>query len=138
MFRVNEQIIARSMTDFSVSGLELLSPTENYLYVSNHRDIMLDASLLQYYLVLKGFETTEITFGANLMMNPVVIDVGVNRIPDSTKKSGFRLVGDVDFENVKEVASYITPVPKGVGPMTIAMLIYNTLEAAERQNGLSV
>ena len=76
MFRVNEQIIARSMTEFSVSGLEQLSPDENYLYVSNHRDIMLDASLLQYYLVLKGFETTEITFGANLMMNPVVIDVG--------------------------------------------------------------
>lgn len=64
-----------------------------------------------------------------------VIDVGVNRIPDSTKKSGFHLCGDVDFENVKEVASYITPVPKGVGPMTIAMLIYNTLEAAE--NSLS-
>ena len=60
-----------------------------------------------------------------------VIDVGVNRIPDSTKKSGFHLCGDVDFEAVKEVASYITPVPKGVGPMTIAMLIYNTLEAAE-------
>lgn len=66
-----------------------------------------------------------------------VIDVGVNRIPDETKKSGFRLVGDVDFENVKEVASFITPVPKGVGPMTIAMLIYNTLEAAEKQNGLA-
>src|SRR5574344_460165 len=61
----------------------------------------------------------------------VVIDVGVNRIPDSTKKSGFHLCGDVDFDAVKEVASYITPVPKGVGPMTIAMLIYNTLEAAE-------
>lgn len=61
----------------------------------------------------------------------VVIDVGVNRIPDSTKKSGFHLAGDVDFDAVKEVASYITPVPKGVGPMTIAMLIYNTLEAAE-------
>lgn len=60
-----------------------------------------------------------------------VIDVGVNRIPDSTKKNGFRLCGDVDFESVKEVASYITPVPKGVGPMTIAMLIYNTLEACE-------
>ncbi|MBR1912281.1 MAG: bifunctional 5,10-methylene-tetrahydrofolate dehydrogenase/5,10-methylene-tetrahydrofolate cyclohydrolase [Treponema sp.] len=60
-----------------------------------------------------------------------VIDVGVNRIPDSTKKSGFRLCGDVDFEGVKEVAGYITPVPRGVGPMTIAMLIYNTLEAAE-------
>lgn len=60
----------------------------------------------------------------------VVIDVGVNRIPDASKKSGFRLCGDVDFEGVKEVASYITPVPKGVGPMTIAMLVFNTLEAA--------
>lgn len=60
----------------------------------------------------------------------VVIDVGVNRIPDPSKKSGFRLCGDVDFEGVKEVASYITPVPRGVGPMTIAMLVFNTLEAA--------
>ncbi len=60
-----------------------------------------------------------------------VIDVGVSRIPDSSKKSGFRLSGDVDFENVKEVASYVTPVPGGVGPMTIAMLMYNTLFAAE-------
>lgn len=60
-----------------------------------------------------------------------VIDVGVNRIPDATKKSGFHLEGDVDFNAVKEVASFITPVPGGVGPMTIAMLMYNTLEAAE-------
>ena len=59
-----------------------------------------------------------------------VIDVGVNRIQDDTKKSGFRLVGDVDFDAVKEVASFITPVPRGVGPMTIAMLMHNTLEAA--------
>lgn len=61
----------------------------------------------------------------------VVIDVGVNRIPDATKKSGFRLVGDCDYATVSEKASYITPVPGGVGPMTIAMLMYNTLEAAE-------
>lgn len=60
----------------------------------------------------------------------VVIDVGVNRIPDATKKSGFRLVGDADFDDIKETASYITPVPGGVGPMTIAMLMYNTLESA--------
>ena len=60
----------------------------------------------------------------------VVIDVGVNRIPDATKKSGFRLIGDVDFDDIKEKASFITPVPGGVGPMTIAMLIYNPLEAA--------
>ena len=62
----------------------------------------------------------------------VVIDVGVNRIPDASKKSGFRLVGDVDFETVKEKASYITPVPGGVGPMTITMLMANTITAAER------
>lgn len=61
----------------------------------------------------------------------VVIDVGVNRIPDASKKSGFRLVGDVDFDAISQKASFITPVPGGVGPMTIAMLIYNTLEAAE-------
>lgn len=62
----------------------------------------------------------------------VVIDVGVNRIPDSTKKSGFRLVGDCDFDDLKEKTSFITPVPGGVGPMTISMLMQNTLEAAER------
>ncbi len=62
----------------------------------------------------------------------VVIDVGVNRVDDPTKKQGFRLVGDVDFEAVKEKASLITPVPGGVGPMTITMLMYNTVEAARR------
>ena len=76
MRRVNEQIIARSISEFSVSGLERLNSDKNYLFVSNHRDIMLDASLLQYYFVLNGFDTTEITFGANLMMHPVIIDVG--------------------------------------------------------------
>ncbi|HET6595377.1 MAG TPA: bifunctional methylenetetrahydrofolate dehydrogenase/methenyltetrahydrofolate cyclohydrolase FolD [Anaerolineales bacterium] len=63
-----------------------------------------------------------------------VIDVGINAIPDATKKSGRRLVGDVHFEEAKEVAGYITPVPGGVGPMTIAMLMNNTLRAAEIQD----
>jgi len=62
----------------------------------------------------------------------VVVDVGMNRIPDATKKSGTRLVGDVDFEPVKEIASRITPVPGGVGKMTIAMLMANTVRAAEQ------
>ena len=66
----------------------------------------------------------------------VVIDVGVNRIEDATKKKGYRLVGDVDFEVVKEKASLITPVPGGVGPMTITMLLYNTVESAKRAAGL--
>ncbi|KAH7640934.1 c-1-tetrahydrofolate synthase [Dermatophagoides farinae] len=62
----------------------------------------------------------------------VVIDCGISSIPDATKKSGQRLVGDVDFDTAKEVASYITPVPGGVGPMTVAMLINNTVESAKR------
>jgi methylenetetrahydrofolate dehydrogenase (NADP+)/methenyltetrahydrofolate cyclohydrolase len=62
----------------------------------------------------------------------VVIDVGMNRIADATKKSGTRLVGDVEFASVREVASLITPVPGGVGRMTIAMLMANTVRAAEQ------
>ncbi|MBI1319988.1 MAG: bifunctional methylenetetrahydrofolate dehydrogenase/methenyltetrahydrofolate cyclohydrolase FolD [Candidatus Hydrogenedens sp.] len=67
----------------------------------------------------------------------VVIDVGVNRIADATKKSGTRLVGDVDFEPVRKKAKAITPVPGGVGPMTITMLMKNTVEAARRTGAKS-
>jgi len=63
----------------------------------------------------------------------IVIDVGINRIDDSTKKSGSRLVGDVDYDNVAPLCSYITPVPKGVGPMTICGLMKNTLLAAKQK-----
>ncbi len=59
----------------------------------------------------------------------VIVDVGINRVPDATKKKGYALRGDVDFENIEPKASFITPVPGGVGPMTIASLIMNTLEA---------
>ena len=62
----------------------------------------------------------------------VVIDVGINEVPDASRKSGKRLVGDVDFDAVREVAGAITPVPGGVGPMTIAMLMQNTVTAAQR------
>lgn len=62
----------------------------------------------------------------------VVIDVGVNRVEDSSRERGYRLIGDVDFDAVKEKASLITPVPGGVGPMTITMLLFNTVESAKR------
>ena len=62
----------------------------------------------------------------------VIIDVGVNRVEDVSKKNGFRLVGDVDFDGLFDVASAITPVPGGVGPMTITMLLYNTVKSAEK------
>lgn len=62
-----------------------------------------------------------------------VIDVGTNAIDDPSRKSGYRLVGDVDFQEVKKVAGLLTPVPGGVGPMTVAMLLKNTLDGAKRK-----
>jgi methylenetetrahydrofolate dehydrogenase (NADP+)/methenyltetrahydrofolate cyclohydrolase len=70
--------------------------------------------------------------GDMLRPGAVVIDVGINRVEDTTRPRGYRLVGDVAFESAKEVASLITPVPGGVGPMTIAMLLRNTVKAAEQ------
>ena len=70
--------------------------------------------------------------GGMLKPGAVVIDVGVNRVPDATRPKGFRLVGDADFDSCSAVASAITPVPGGVGPMTITMLLWNTLESARR------
>ena len=71
--------------------------------------------------------------GEMISQGTVVIDVGVNRVEDSTAKKGYRLVGDVDYEGAVEKASHITPVPGGVGPMTITMLLYNTLLSAQRE-----
>ncbi|MGA0276096.1 MAG: bifunctional methylenetetrahydrofolate dehydrogenase/methenyltetrahydrofolate cyclohydrolase, partial [Dehalococcoidia bacterium] len=68
----------------------------------------------------------------------IVIDVGVSRVEDSTRKRGYRLTGDVDFDAAKEVASAITPVPGGVGPMTISMLLVNVLNAARIAQGESL
>ena len=73
--------------------------------------------------------------GDMLKPGAVVIDVGVNRVPDATKEKGYRLCGDADFASCAEVASAITPVPGGVGPMTITMLLWNTLESARRVEG---
>ena len=64
----------------------------------------------------------------------VVIDVGITRVDDDSRPRGYRIVGDVDFENVSKKASFITPVPGGVGPMTIAMLLVNVLQAAKLAN----
>lgn len=76
---------------------------------------------------------------ANMVKNgAVVIDVGINRVEDATKKAGYRLVGDVAFDEVSKKASLITPVPGGVGPMTIAMLMQNTIKACKLQNGINL
>lgn len=90
------------------------------------KEICLQADIIIAALGQPGFVTAD-------MVKPgaVIIDVGTTRVPDATKKSGFRLAGDVDFENVAPKCSAITPVPGGVGPMTICSLMRNTLLAAQ-------
>jgi hypothetical protein len=73
---MNERIIAQTMTSFTYSGLENLSHDQSYLFIGNHRDIVLDSSLMQYALFQNGYETSEITFGANLMQGQLIIDIG--------------------------------------------------------------
>ncbi|MQG39678.1 MAG: bifunctional methylenetetrahydrofolate dehydrogenase/methenyltetrahydrofolate cyclohydrolase FolD [SAR202 cluster bacterium] len=99
------------------------SRTENIRNITKQADVLIVAVGQQNFI-----KADMVKKGA------VIIDVGTNRIQDATRKSGYRLVGDVDFENVKKIASAITPVPGGVGPMTIAMLLKNTLESAKRKN----
>ncbi|HVN15254.1 MAG TPA: bifunctional 5,10-methylenetetrahydrofolate dehydrogenase/5,10-methenyltetrahydrofolate cyclohydrolase [Anaerolineales bacterium] len=84
-------------------------------------------------VLIAAIGKTEFVRGDWIKPGAAIIDVGINSIPDATKKSGHRLVGDVNFAEAKEVAGFITPVPGGVGPMTIAMLMRNTLRAAQIQ-----
>lgn len=88
----------------------------------------LEADIIIAAIGKPGFVTSD-------MVKPgaVIIDVGTTRVPDNTRKNGFRLAGDVDFANVSPLCSYISPVPGGVGPMTICMLMQNTLSAAKKE-----
>ena len=97
---------------------------------SKSRDLAEHTRRADILIVAAG--RAEMVTGEMVKPGAVVIDVGMNRIPDATKKSGTRLVGDVAFESAREVASLITPVPGGVGKMTIAMLMANTVKAAEQ------
>jgi methylenetetrahydrofolate dehydrogenase (NADP+) / methenyltetrahydrofolate cyclohydrolase len=85
-------------------------------------------------ILIAAIGRTEMVRGDWIKPGAAVIDVGINSVPDATKKSGHRLVGDVCFDEAKEVAGWITPVPGGVGPMTIAMLMKNTLHASQIQD----
>jgi methylenetetrahydrofolate dehydrogenase (NADP+)/methenyltetrahydrofolate cyclohydrolase len=82
-------------------------------------------------IVVAAIGWAEMIKGDMLKPGAVVIDVGINRVEDETSERGYKLVGDVEFDSAAEVAGAITPVPGGVGPMTIAMLMKNTLRAAE-------
>ena len=91
MYYVNQQFVARSMTGLTFEGIEQLDPQKNYLFVSNHRDIMLDSSLLQYILHRNNLRTTEITFGSNLMNPQLVVDIGkANKMFKVVRSSNIR------------------------------------------------
>lgn len=94
---------------------------------SNLATLTKEADIIVAALGIPEFLTAEM-----VKKDAVVIDVGITRVPDDSKKRGYRIVGDVHFDSVAEKASYITPVPGGVGPMTIAMLLKNTLLARQR------
>lgn len=95
---------------------------------SNLPEITRQADIIIAALGKPGFVTADM-----VKDGATVIDVGTTRVPDATRKSGFRLSGDVDFENVAPKCSFITPVPGGVGPMTICSLMLNTLQAAKQR-----
>ncbi|MEL6304004.1 MAG: bifunctional 5,10-methylenetetrahydrofolate dehydrogenase/5,10-methenyltetrahydrofolate cyclohydrolase [Bacteroidota bacterium] len=100
---------------------------------SRTRDIKaltLQADIIVSALGVPGFLTADM-----VKKDAVIIDVGITRVPDETKEKGYYITGDVDFEGLSEKASFMTPVPGGVGPMTIAMLLKNTLLARERHQG---
>jgi methylenetetrahydrofolate dehydrogenase (NADP+)/methenyltetrahydrofolate cyclohydrolase len=102
--------------------------------VCHSRTRDLPAVVRQADILIAAIGKMEMVRGDWIKPGAAVIDVGINEKPDATKKKGYRLVGDVNFEEAVQVAGCITPVPGGVGPMTIAMLMRNTLRAAQIQN----
>ena len=101
--------------------------------ICHSRTQNLEAITKQADLIIAAIGRPNFVSAAMVKEGASIIDVGINRIPDSSKKSGFRLVGDVDFEAVSQKCDHITPVPGGVGPMTVAMLMQNTLNAYKNQ-----
>ncbi len=108
------------------------SPGNSTVTVCHTGTVDLKSHVLRADILIAAAGRPNMISGDMIKKGAVVIDVGVNRVEDLTKKNGFRLVGDVNFNEAVEKASKITPVPGGVGPMTITMLMYNTVESAKR------
>ncbi|KAI9048742.1 hypothetical protein LZ554_007573 [Drepanopeziza brunnea f. sp. 'monogermtubi'] len=110
----------------------LLKNADATVTVCHSRTVGLEEHVKNADILVAAIGKANFVKGEWLKQGVVVIDVGINFIPDETKKSGQRLVGDVDFASASEVASYISPVPGGVGPMTVAMLLQNVVDSAAR------
>jgi methylenetetrahydrofolate dehydrogenase (NADP+)/methenyltetrahydrofolate cyclohydrolase len=106
--------------------------------VCHTRTLDLKAHTLRADIVIVAAGKPRMVTADMIRPGACVIDVGVNRVPDASKASGFALVGDIDYVPIAEKASFVTPVPGGVGPMTITMLMVNTVKAACLRRGLAV
>jgi 5,10-methylene-tetrahydrofolate dehydrogenase/methenyl tetrahydrofolate cyclohydrolase len=130
----NAVVLGRSNIVGMPVALLLISRNATVTVCHSHtRD--LPAIVRQADILIAAIGKMEMVRGDWIKPGAAVIDVGINEKPDPTKKKGYRLVGDVNFEEAVQVAGSITPVPGGVGPMTIAMLMKNTLRAAQIQQG---
>ncbi len=130
----NAVVLGRSNIVGMPAALLLISRNAT-VTVCHSRTKDLPAVVRQADILIAAIGKIEMVRGDWIKPGAAVIDVGINEKPDATKKKGYRLVGDVNFEEAQEVAGWITPVPGGVGPMTIAMLMKNTLRAAQIQQG---
>jgi methylenetetrahydrofolate dehydrogenase (NADP+)/methenyltetrahydrofolate cyclohydrolase len=129
----NAVVLGRSNIVGMPVALLLISRNATVTVCHSHtRD--LPAIVRQADILIAAIGKMEMVRGDWIKPGAAIIDVGINEKPDPTKKKGYRLVGDVNFEEAVQVAGWITPVPGGVGPMTIAMLMRNTLRAAQIQN----
>jgi methylenetetrahydrofolate dehydrogenase (NADP+)/methenyltetrahydrofolate cyclohydrolase len=129
----NAVVLGRSNIVGMPAALLLISKNAT-VTVCHSRTRDLAGVVRQADILIAAIGKTEMVRGDWIKPGAAVIDVGINSVPDATKKSGHRLVGDVKFDEAMEVAGFITPVPGGVGPMTIAMLMRATLHAAEIHN----
>jgi methylenetetrahydrofolate dehydrogenase (NADP+)/methenyltetrahydrofolate cyclohydrolase len=122
-------IVGKPMAALLVQGKPGANATVTICH-SNTRDLAFHTRRADILIVAAG--RAEMITGDMIKPGATVIDVGMNQVADATRAKGVRLCGDVHFESAREVASHITPVPGGVGPMTIAMLLRNTVLAAQR------
>lgn len=126
-------VVGRSLIVGKPAAVLLLSKgCDCTVTIAHSRTRDLPAIVRQADIVVAAIGKPKFITADMIKPGAVVIDVGINRVPDATKKTGYRIVGDVDFDAVAPHCSAITPVPGGVGPMTVAMLMQNTLNACER------
>ena len=134
--REESSVVGRSNVVGTPAAL-LLQRNDATVTVVHSRTKNPEEAIREADIVIAACGVTEYVQGSWLKPGAAVIDVGINAKDDATKKLGYRLVGDCDFESCKKVAGKMTPVPGGVGPMTIAILLQNTLEGAARSYGVS-